>query len=109
MKLLVVEHKLVDYQYFMDEMQQYEIFDLLELIPWANKTSYEQMRYMIWAVLKPYMKKQYTPEKIFPLYTDRHRSEVVEPEMTTEQMNELKEHILSLYKEKNMITQQHGK
>ena len=70
-RLLVVENKVVDYQYFIDEMSQYEIFDFIEVLPWANKTSYEQMRFIMWAQLKPYLKKQQiTPEKMLPLYTD---------------------------------------
>lgn len=71
-RLLVVENKLVSYQYFMDEMMQHELLDLVEVLPWANKHSNEQMRYIIWSQLKPYLKNQrLTPEKLLPLFTDK--------------------------------------
>lgn len=102
LKLLVVENKLVSYQYFMDEMQMYEIFDLIDLIPWANKTSYEQMRLVMWATLKPYLKKQtITPEKLLPLYTDTHVSEKIVPEHTEAEIEEMRRQILNIYKKKN--------
>ena len=98
LRILVVENKLIDYQYFMDEMQHYEIFDLLELVPWANKVSYEQMRYMVWASLKPYLKqKTITPEKLLPFYTDTHRSEEIVPEFTEQQIEEMRKNILEKY------------
>lgn len=102
MKILVVENKLVDYQYFMDEMQLYEIFDLIDLLPWANKTSFEQMRLVMWATLKPYLKRQSTtPEKLFPLYTDTHTSEKIIPEHTEAEIEAMRRQILEIYKNKN--------
>lgn len=71
LKILVVENKIIDYQYFMDEMQQYEVNDLMELVPWANKASYDQMRRIMWASLKPYLKDGVSPERLMPLYTDK--------------------------------------
>lgn len=68
---VVIENKIVDYHYFMDELQQHELLDILEVLPWATKNSYEQMRYLVWGQLKPYLKdKNITPDKLIPLYTD---------------------------------------
>lgn len=97
MKLLVVEHKLIDYEYFMDSMQQYEIVDLLELIPWASRTSYEQMRYIVWAQLKPYLKnKKLTPDQLIPLITDKTEDEDEEevPKLTEQEIIDTRKKIL---------------
>lgn len=99
LKLLVVEHKIVDYQYFMDDMEIYEVFSLLELIPWANKISYDQMRYNVWASLKPYLKNQdITPERLIPLYTDHAHENVPDvPKNDIEKFEAIKKQILEKY------------
>ena len=56
----------------MDEMMLYEIFDIMELLPYAQKYNFEVMRNIMWSNLKQYLKNQnITPEKFLPLYTDK--------------------------------------
>lgn len=98
LKSIVVENKLVSYEYFMDEMQMYELYDLIDLIPWANKTTYEQMRYMVWATLKPYLKqKDITPEKLLPFYTDNHTTERVEHDLSMKEIEAMRKEIQEKY------------
>lgn len=55
----------------MDQLQLYELYDLLDLLPWSSAVSNNQMRYIVWASLKPYLKKKSTtPSELFPLPTD---------------------------------------
>lgn len=72
LKLFVVEHKIISYDYFMDELQQYEQLTLSKLLPWSEKQSKEQMRMLLWAALFGKIKGKKTPDKLFPLYTDKH-------------------------------------
>lgn len=101
LKLIVVENKLVSFEYFMDEMQLYELYDLLDLIPWANKHSYEQMRFMVWATLKPYLKKKdIGPEKLLPLYTDSHTTSKYKQELSPKEVDKMREYIINKYNKK---------
>ena len=71
LKRIVVESKLIDYQYFMDQLQLYELYLLMDLIPWANKQQLEQTRILLWGTISPYLKKHKSAEEIMPLYTDK--------------------------------------
>lgn len=105
LKLVVIENKLVPYEYFMDEMHAYELYDLIDLIPWSNKHSYEQMRYMVWASLKPYLKKKdMTPEKLLPYYTDTHSTQRYEHDLSSKQIDAIRNEI----KEKYMTNNRNG-
>jgi len=83
----------------MDDIETYEIFELIQLIPWANKISYEQMRYNVWASLKPHLKNdKITPERLLPLYTDRNSYNT--PELSQEEIDKyeaIKKHIKEQY------------
>ena len=56
----------------MDECKLYELYDLLELVPYSSSISNNQMRYIVWASLKPYLKKKnITPDELMPFITDK--------------------------------------
>lgn len=81
----------------MDEMQQYELDLLLNFMPWADKVAYEQMRYQVWASLKPYLKKKsITPEELLPFYTDKTNEEREQP-LPDAQVDAIREQIKKLY------------
>ncbi len=63
----------------MDECKLYELFDLLELVPYSSSISNNQMRYIVWASLKPYLKnKNITPDELMPFVTDKENLYVEE-------------------------------
>lgn len=63
----------------MDECKLYELFDLLELVPYSSSISNNQMRYIVWASLKPYLKKKnITPDELMPFVTDKENLYVEE-------------------------------
>lgn len=70
LKVVVIEHKIVSYDYFMDRMQQYELQMFIDMLPWAFKHDSEQTRLVLWGILSPYMKKKQSPEELLPLVTD---------------------------------------
>lgn len=68
---MVIEYKIVTYEYFLDRMQPYEIQPLIDMLPWANKQSLEQTRLLLWGSLSPYLKHKKTAEQMMPLKTDK--------------------------------------
>ncbi len=60
----------------MDEMQEWELHLISNMIPWAGKNSYEQTRLIMWSIAAPYFKKGQgkSPEQFFPLYTDENKA-----------------------------------
>lgn len=73
----------------------WEIIMLLDLLPYAQKYSYDRMRNIMWANLKPYLKNQnMTPEKLLPLYTDKNDNiEGLKP-LEEEEIIKLREKVL---------------
>lgn len=57
-------------QYFLDEIQEYEIQLLTEMVPWAHKQSMEETRMMMYTFSSPYMKQKKKITEFFPLPTD---------------------------------------
>lgn len=70
LKIIVVENKIISYEYFMDNMQQYEIQSLVDMIPWAKRQSLETTRLLLWGSIAPYLKKNKTAQQLMPLVTD---------------------------------------
>jgi len=91
LKRLVIESKLIDYQYFMDYMQYYEIFLLSDLLPWASKQQLEQTRILLWGSISPYLKKHKSAEEIMPLYTDKDYDIEKEEKLPDEEINKIRE------------------
>lgn len=98
LKRLVIEHKLVDYQYFMDNMQLYEIILLDELIPFAERISYEQMRLLMWSNFKSTGCKVPKPEKLLPLTTDTETNIAETEYLNKQQIDVIKEQIKHMFK-----------
>ena len=97
----MVEYKILDYEYFMERLQPYEIATLSKMLPWSNKQLYEATRLTMWSALSPYMKQKKTPDKILPLYTDTHDLyEEHEEAMAEEDVDKIRQHILSIYRKK---------
>lgn len=91
LKRLVIESKLIDYQYFMDHIQYYEIFLLSDLLPWASKQQLEQTRILLWGSISPYLKKHKSAEEIMPLYTDKDYDIEKEEKLPDEEINKIRE------------------
>lgn len=93
LKLFVFRKKMIDYRYFMDEMQDWEIGLLADSVNAAMRDEWEMTRWIVYSTIQPYLKKSMKekPMKdIIPLPFDEEESE--ERSITTEQINKLKEH-----------------
>ena len=66
-------YKLVSYEYFMDDLKDWELGVLIDNISWSTKNEWEQARMIMYASLMPYMKKSSIKDvtDILPLPTDR--------------------------------------
>ena len=97
LKRLVVESKIVSYQYFMDEMQLYEIDLLDELVPYSERRSYEQMRLLMWSTFKSTCKNVPKPEKLLPLSTDEVDTDEDNIILNQKQQEMVSEHIKNMF------------
>lgn len=93
--MLVIDAKVIGYEYFMDDLEPYEVHLLHETLPWAIHQSMEQTRLLGYIFAAPYMKHRKDITKWMPLYTDE--KEPVERLEGTE-LEEARKRILAAYK-----------
>lgn len=102
MKLLVIQNKVIDYQYFMDELQDYELTDLLANYQFSYKDEWEQTRYLMYCTLAPYSKEKYdSMTDFFRLPTDPEKTETHKTDISNDEIKKMRE--MSAYFEKNVI------
>ena len=68
--MLVIDAKVIGYEYFMDYMEPYEVQLLHETLPWAIHQSMEQTRLLAYIFASPYMKYKKDITAWMPLQTD---------------------------------------
>lgn len=95
MKYLVIENKIISYEYFMFQLQDFEIQDLIKYLPFAAKTSYEQTRLLLWGVLSPYMKVKKKASEILPLATDTMHEK--EKPLSDQQADAIRDKIMNIW------------
>lgn len=70
--MLVIDAKVIGYEYFMDDLEPYEAHLLNETLPWAIHQSMEQTRLLGYIFASPYMKHRKDITAWMPLYTDEN-------------------------------------
>ena len=83
-KSLVVYHKIVSHQYFLDEMQIPDLVIATKYIEYAEVAQWECTRQIMLCQLKPYLKKKnLTAQELLPLCSDityeREKTTEVDP------------------------------
>jgi len=68
--MLVFTNKLVTYEYFMDELQDYELELLSDNIGWSYKNEWEIARLEAYCSLCSFGKPKRKMNEMFPLMTD---------------------------------------
>lgn len=68
--MLVIDAKVIGYEYFMDILEPYEIQLLHEMLPWAVHQIMEQTRLLAYTFASPYMKHKKDITAWMPLQTD---------------------------------------
>ena len=58
MRVLVFEFRMIPYEYFLDSLQPYEVQNLLEAIPYADRPQWEQTRLKIFSTASMFSKSQ---------------------------------------------------
>lgn len=89
-KTLVIELKLVDYEYFMDKMQEYEVYMFYDNLKYTNRPDWEQTRLIMYILAQTNSKKKLNIEDImsFPWEKDIEDNP---NEVSKEDMNTLRE------------------
>lgn len=83
----------------MDELHPAELVTLSNLLPWSVKQQHEQTRTLLWSNLFGKIKGNKSPEKLWPLYTDKHDPYVEhEKPLTNEEADKIRAEILSKWK-----------
>lgn len=96
LKVLVLDCKIVTYEYFVDDIQEWEIQMLMNISHESHRTEWETARYITYynTVMSGNLKKQYTEKPmtdLFPLpYDDKFAVEEHEIEITNNQIEDLK-------------------
>lgn len=69
--MLCFEYKVVDIKYFMDELQAYEVNDIIECLPYTERNEWERCRYSIYSNLQMNCKKKINPTDIMQFEWDK--------------------------------------
>lgn len=87
-------NKIIDYEYFMDNMTEYEIELCMKNMHFASKNDWEQTRMMMWASISPYLKKgqSKSPAELLPLATDEEEQEQHDTDVSNEEFERLQEY-----------------
>lgn len=72
LRLLVYEFRMVSYDYFCDQMQPYEVANLIDCIPYTDRPQWEQTRLKIFSTASMFSKGSMTVKDImqFPWESD---------------------------------------
>lgn len=71
MKVLVVQYKLISLDYFMDEMQEYEIHDLYNMLQYTDLGKWEMTRWLLYAIIQVNSKKKIKIEDVLKFPWDK--------------------------------------
>lgn len=75
MRLLVFEFRMVDYVYFLDRMQPYELTNVIEALPYIDRNQWEQTRLKIFSTASMFSKNQLSVTDIMRFKWDEEQGE----------------------------------
>lgn len=98
----MIEAKFVSYGQFMDDLQEYEISSLLNMLKYANMVEWQQTRLVMYASLLPYFKKgsEKDIEKIWPMPFDDIKTDNISQDKI-DQMKKIGEEYIKKIKKTN--------
>ena len=104
-RTLVIELKLVDYEYFMDKMEEWEVYNFYDSLKYANRSEWEQTRLLMYVIAQVNSKKKIDIKEImsFPWEDDYEESS---KEYNEEDRNRLRQKAMMIEK---LLQQQNGK
>ena len=90
-KYLVIENHIISYEYFCDNLQEWELLWLLQNMNYAYKNEWQMVRYQLYYAIAPYTKTRYNSiQEFFPLSTDKEQKEERNIEITNDEIAQLK-------------------
>lgn len=87
--MLVVQYKLVSLQYFMDEMQEYEVHDMYNALKYADRGQWEMTRWLLYAIIQVNSKKKIKIEDVISFPWDSNYAPL-EKEISNDDIKRLK-------------------
>lgn len=69
-QVICFEFRVVPVQYFLDDMQEWEVNDIVSCIKWLDRTERELSRYQLYVSVQSNSKKKLTPKDILSLPWD---------------------------------------
>jgi type III secretory pathway component EscR len=86
-KSIVVINKLCSHEFFLDEMNMYDLYLMTKYLSYADMAAWQQTRQIMLSSLRPYLKKKnITAQEFFPLIIDEKEED--DREKTTSVSNE---------------------
>lgn len=73
--MLVFEFRIVDYVYFLDRMQPYELTNIIEALPYIDRNQWEQTRLKIFSTASMFSKSNLTVTDIMRFKWDEENDE----------------------------------
>ena len=91
LKMLVITNHILSYEYFCNELQDWELIWLLKNQHYAYKNEWQMVRYQLYYAIAPYTKTRYNSiQDFFPLSTDENQNEEHNTEITNDEIEQLK-------------------
>lgn len=88
--MLVFEFRMVEYAYFLDVLQPYELTNIFEAIPFADRTLWEQTRLKIFSTASMFSKSDLSVTDILKFKWDEEAPEA-QTDITQTDIDRLKE------------------
>lgn len=96
---------MVSYDYFLDRLQPWELTNLFDMIPYADRNQWEQTRLKIFSTASMFGKGQLTVTDIMKFPWDGDRPDETAQEITDDEINRLKAQAETI---KKIITANNG-
>ena len=90
MRMLVFEFRVVTYDYFLNELQPYEITNIIEALPYIDRNAWEQTRLKIFSTASMFSKNQLSVTDIMKFKWDEDEKEP-QQDITQNDIDRLKE------------------
>lgn len=92
---------MVSHEYFMKHMQLYEIYDLLDCVPYADKAQWESTRVLAYYIAQKFCKKHLKVTDVLKLPWDNPDGELVLTEEMKKKNEEFQNQMLDFLNKKD--------
>ncbi len=69
---------MISHEYFMDKMRFYELYDILQFVPYADRAQWETTRFLSLVIAQKFCKKRLKLKDIFELPWDKKDQDFTE-------------------------------